>query len=46
MADAKPPTAVTAPAARPHVINPTVTVFGDHPKRAKTQVAPGDTRLM
>ena len=43
---ARPPTATTAPAATPHTMNPAVTAFGGQPRRAKIQVAPGDTRRM
>src|SRR5215475_3564378 len=46
MADHRPPSATTAPAATPQTMKATVTAFGDQPRRAKTQVARGDTRRM
>src|SRR5215475_6380225 len=45
-ADHRPPNATTTPAATPQTMKATVTAFGDQPRRAKTQVARGDTRRM
>src|SRR6266513_1158794 len=46
MADHRPPNATTTPAATPQTMKAIVTAFGDQPRRAKTQVARGDTRRM
>src|SRR5215470_10541997 len=46
MADHRPPSATITPAATPHTMKATVTAFGDQPRRAKTQVARGETRRM